>query len=248
MESLSLAEELVLLSYDDSGTATVASPELDYAVAGAVLCDLAVGGQIAIDADGRVLADDNPTAGNPADDSQADDDPAGGYAPGGAPGRGHGRELLDQVRTRIQAEPGRATRDWVVDLSHGVVEEVLDGLVASGVLRRERDRVLWVLPRTRFAPPDGVEPPAETETRRRLAAAERGAGPVGPRTAALACLLNALDVPDVGAARPSDARRRPPAVLGPAAWPIAATTDVVNGYRATVARSVFTATDVATGS
>ncbi|MFV2008511.1 MULTISPECIES: GOLPH3/VPS74 family protein [unclassified Micromonospora] len=233
MESLSLAEELVLLSYDGSGAASVASPELDYAVAGAVLCDLAVGGQISIDADGRVLAGD---------------DPAGRYAPGEAPGRGHGREFLDQVRIRIQAEPGRATRDWVVELSHGVVEEVLDGLVASGVLRRERDRVLWVLPRTRFAPPDGVEPPAETETRRRLAAAERGAGPVGPRTAALACLLNALDVPDVGAARLSDARRRPPAVLGPAAWPIAATTDVVDRYRATVARSVFTATDVATGS
>ncbi|WFE22702.1 GPP34 family phosphoprotein [Solwaraspora sp. WMMD937] len=233
MESLSLAEELVLLSYDDSGTATVASPELDYAVAGAVLCDLAVGGQIAIDADGRVLTDD---------------DPAGGYAPGDARGRGHGRELLDQVRTRIQAEPGRATRDWVVDLSHGVVDEVLNGLVVSGVLRRERDRVLWVLPRPKFAPPDGGEPPAETETRRRLAAAERGAGPVGPRTAALACLLNALDVPNVAVAQPLDARRRPPAVLGPAAWPIAATTDVVAGYRATVARSVFAATDVATGS
>jgi len=229
MTSLSLAEELVLLSYDDSGTATVASPELDYAVAGAVLCDLAVGGQISIDTDGRV---------------QAGDDPSSGYAPGSDPGR----KLLDRVRTRILAEPGRATRDWVVDLSHGVVDEVLNGLVVSGVLRRERDRVLWVLPRTKFAPPDGGEPPAETETRRRLAAAERGAGPVGPRTAALACLLNALDVPDVGAAPPLDAQHRPPAVLGPAAWPIAATTDVVAGYRATVARSVFTATDVATGS
>ncbi|MFV2086180.1 GOLPH3/VPS74 family protein [Micromonospora sp. LOL_021] len=243
MTSLSIAEELVLLSYDDSGTATVASPELDYAVAGAVLCDLAVGGQLSIDADGRVQA-----SGNPAEDSQASDNPAHGVPAEDDPGRGQGRKLLDRARTRIQAEPGRATRDWVVDLSHGVVDEVLDGLVASGVLRRERDRVLWVLPRTRFAPPDGVEPPAETATRRRLAAAERGAGPVEPRTAALACLLNALDVPDTGAAQPLDAQRHLSAVLGPATWPIAATTDVVDGYRATVARGVVTATDVATGS
>ena len=78
----------------------------------------------------------------------------------------------------------------------------MDQLVAEGVLRREKDRVLWVFPRTRYPARHGVEPPAETEARQRMRAAVTGTGPVEPRTAALCALVAATDLDRKVFARP----------------------------------------------
>lgn len=61
-------------------------------------------------------------------------------------------------------------------------------------MRREKDKVLWVFPRTRFPAANGVEPVAETEARQRMVAAVSGTGTVDPRTAALCSLVAATDL------------------------------------------------------
>lgn len=222
MTSLSLAEELVLLSYDDSGTALIASPDLDYAVAGAVLCDLALAGAVELDSDGRVVV-----AGDPP-----------------------GSQLLDDALAVIGAGPHRPAKAWVAELSHAIVGRVLDGLADTGLLHREHDRILWIIDRTRYLAPGGVEPTAETDARARLAAARRGGHPVDPRTAALAFLLHALAADHLVTPQLPD----PPATesasdtAGPAAaWALAATARTVSDHRAAVANGVFIATNVAAG-
>ncbi|WP_326550592.1 GOLPH3/VPS74 family protein [Micromonospora sp. NBC_01813] len=240
MTSLSLAEELVLLSYDDSGTALIASPDLDYAFAGAVLCDLALAGAVDLDSDGRVVVTGNPTYAGRADRQKTVS--------------GTGSRLLDDALAVIGAGPDRPPEHWVAELSHAIVGRVLDGLADAGLLHREHDRILWIIDRTRYLAPGGVEPTAETDARARLAAARRGGNPVDPRTAALAFLLHALaadhlvmpQLPDPPAAESASDTASESA--GPAAaWALAATARTVNDHRAAVANGVFIATNVAAG-
>ena len=52
----------------------------------------------------------------------------------------------------------------------------------------------WVFPRTRYPAAQGVEPPVEAETRRRLRSAVAASGAVERRTAALCALVAATDL------------------------------------------------------
>jgi hypothetical protein len=236
MSSLSLAEELVLLSYDDSGAALIASPDLDYAVAGAVLCELTMAGQIDLDHAGLVVL----TGSRPADDPL----PAGGH---------HATPYLDRALASIAAGPPNPPERWVVKLSDDLVGQVLDALTDAGLLRRAPGRVLWILGRSRYLPPDGggraAEQAAEADARSRLAAARRGTRPVDARTNALAGLLHALETdqpagPDPAAGPdPTDGE----AVEQPAQWPLRATAKAIADHRTAVASGVFIATNVAAG-
>lgn len=161
---MTLADELVLLAYDDEGSAKLGQPSLGYGLAGALLVELALAGRVDV-VDKKVTVLD-PT-------------------PVGVP-------VVDEALARIAADKPRKAKAWVDKLSKGLAEKVLDGLVAAGVLRREEGRVLWVFPRTRYPSPGGVEPSAETDARRRLVEAVRGDGPVEPRTAALCTLVKAV--------------------------------------------------------
>ncbi|MBW4719569.1 GOLPH3/VPS74 family protein [Saccharothrix obliqua] len=161
---LTLADELALLAYDDDGRRALAQPALGHGLAGAVLVELTVAGRIDV-VDNRVVAM--------------------GTAP-------LGHRALDAALTAIAADKLRKPADWVERLGRGVTEDVLDGLADQGVLHREQDRVLWVFPRTRFPSPGGVEPPLETEVRRRLTAAVVADGPVDARTAALCAIIEAV--------------------------------------------------------
>lgn len=243
MTTLSLPEELVLLGYDDSGTPLIATDDLDYGVAGALLCDLAATGHLALDADGRVTA-----GGERAPDPLGTD------------------PLLDATWRAIQTATRQSPERWVSALAPGLVDQVLDTLTKAGLLRREQGRVP-ILRRTRYPTLDGTEPAAETEARQRLAAAHQGADPVGARTAALAGLLDALDalrVLDRGDPPPGPDSHRGVPPLGPdsggADWPrqclarypsvewaVAATRTVLDEHRARIARGVFIATNVASG-
>lgn len=257
MSSLSLAEELVLLSYDDSGAALVASPDLDYAVAGAVLCDLTMAGKLDLDSSGRVVLASNE-AGRPSDGVR------------GAP-------YLDRLLAVVAAGPPKPPQQWVVELSHDVVGQVLDALADSGLLRRAPGRILWILDRTRYLPPDGVgraaEQAAEADARSRLAAARSG-GSVDARTSALAGLLHALGAdhpagpaaadadavnPDTDAVNPAEgdalsstdgdalSSTDGDAVEQPFQWPLRATAKAISDHRTAVASGVFIATNVAAG-
>ncbi|MBB5958813.1 hypothetical protein FHS29_005422 [Saccharothrix tamanrassetensis] len=161
---LTLADELALLAYDDDGTRRLGQPSLGYGLAGAVLVELAIAGRVDV-VDKRVAALSTAPIGHPA---------------------------LDEALTRIADDKLRKPQYWVEKLAKGLTDQVLDGLAEAGVLRREQDRVLWVIPRTRFPSPGGVEPPLETEVRQRLTAAVATDDPVDPRTAALCGLIKAV--------------------------------------------------------
>lgn len=165
MDDLTLADELALLAYDDDGSRKLGQPSLGYGLAGALLVELALAERIDV-------VDKKVTVLNPA--------------PVGHP-------LLDQALARIADDKPRKAGHWIDKLSRKLSEQVLDGLVVGGVLRREEDRVLLVFPRTRFPTPDGVQPQAETDARTRMTRAITDDGPVDPRTAALCALVKAVD-------------------------------------------------------
>ena len=144
MSSVALAEELLLLAYDDDGTARVGSPTVDYALACAVLAELALGGRIDL-ADGRVAVRD---------------------------ARQFGDAVLDGALARITGDDkARKPTDWVSKLSADLRETLLERQVAVGILRREEGRVLWVFPRTTYP---CIDDRPEREVRERLRTAPDG--------------------------------------------------------------------------
>ncbi|XVV12840.1 GOLPH3/VPS74 family protein [Actinoplanes sp. CA-131856] len=164
---MNLAEEFLLLAYDDDGTPLTDGTHLDNGLGGAVLLELALAGRVDI-ADKKVIVlDGSPT----------------------------GDEILDSALGRIQAEErDRRPGHWVTKFSKDTRPRVLDQLVADGVLTTEKDKVFWVIPRTRYPAANGVEPVAETEARHRMRAAVLDGGAVDPRTAALCALVAATDL------------------------------------------------------
>jgi Golgi phosphoprotein 3 (GPP34) len=165
METLTLADELALLAYDDGGSTDLGPPTLDYGLAGAVLIELALAERVAV-ADDRLVVTDATPLGHP---------------------------VLDAALAQIAAdEKRRKPKDWVSKLSKDLRDRVLDGLAARGILERVKDKVMWIFPRTRYPSRHGVEPPAETAARQRLVAAVNADGPVDARTAALCALVRAV--------------------------------------------------------
>ena len=164
--TISLAEELVLLAYDDDGIAYGTSAWLDYGVAGAHLVELALAERIGIrDKTVQVLEP----------------------APTGSP-------LADAALERIASDSKRRKPDNLIyRLSRGARKPVLAGLVAKGILEKRADRLLRIFPITRYSAPHGVEPAVETERRRlmRLAIEDRDSSP-DARTLALCTLVGAL--------------------------------------------------------
>jgi Golgi phosphoprotein 3 GPP34 len=158
----SIADELLLLGYDDAGEPAVGQPALDYALSGAVLVELALAGRIGI-SDKRVdVLQDKPT----------------------------GDEIVDDALARIAADDKRRKpNDWIGRLSDGLREKLLARQVEAGVLRREKGKVLWVFPHTTYPTVDGETPEAEVATRHRLAAVLDSTERIEPRTAALCGLV-----------------------------------------------------------
>lgn len=161
----SLAEELVLLAYDDNGAARGTGTNLDYGLAGALLHELSMAGRIEVAGKHVAVVDPTPT----------------------------GDTLVDAALSRIAGDPKRRTpKAWVTRLAKHARQPVLDRLVAAGVLRRETDKLLWVFPRTRYPTQGGVQPPAKADARQRIRAAVTTTGPVDARTTALGGLVGAL--------------------------------------------------------
>ncbi|MEM8905405.1 MAG: GPP34 family phosphoprotein [Actinomycetota bacterium] len=88
-------------------------------------------------------------------------------------------------------EQERSASSLVSRLGKHRKDAVLDRLVEKGMVRRERDRVLGLFPRTRWPAEDERH---EAEVRRRIDQALRAGGTADERTAALIALLSALDV------------------------------------------------------
>ena len=125
---LRFSEELLLLLLDDKGREFADIPMLSfkYALAGAVLMDLAIEGRIDTDENHLFVTDTTPI----------------------------GDDLLDPTLARIvESTETHDTRYWVEQTSAQAVEireRSLARLVQRGVLRREDDYFLWVFQTRRY--------------------------------------------------------------------------------------------------
>ncbi|MFB9969810.1 GPP34 family phosphoprotein [Pseudoroseomonas cervicalis] len=130
---LTMPEEILLLTLDDATGRPVGlpGPAAELALAGAMLMELSLAGRI-------------------------DTDPDRLYRVAAAP---LGDAVLDPLLARIGATaPERPSRWWIESLMREVPKlrpAWLERLVQRGVLRREKGRVLWVLPDHRYPKEDG---------------------------------------------------------------------------------------------
>ncbi|MEV4581788.1 GPP34 family phosphoprotein [Nonomuraea jabiensis] len=160
--TVTIAEELLLLAYnDEKGTQLVSGTQLDPALAGALLAELAVNGRLEL-SDKKVAVKDPSPLGDPE---------------------------LDATLARI-AEEGKERKPawWVQRLQSGKLRKrLLTRLAESGVLSEQRGKVLGVFPTTRW--PE-ANPEVEAAVRDRVISALAGADP-DARTAVLIAIAHA---------------------------------------------------------
>jgi hypothetical protein len=162
MTSVALADELLLLAYDDeTGRSTVSQIGLDLGMAAAVLVDLVLHGRVEVSDRMVVPVDATPT----------------------------GHSVADEILARIAVEPPHPVARWLQRLRHGLRQHMLESLVDRGVVR-DQDETAWDVIHLHRYPM--VDPTAERDTRRRLAAALIGDTVPDERTAALATLVAAV--------------------------------------------------------
>ncbi|GIJ32299.1 GOLPH3/VPS74 family protein [Verrucosispora sp. WMMD703] len=147
MTGVPLAEELLLLAYDDeTGKATLPRISLDLGMAAAVLIELALAGRIAY-TDGALTAVDPTPTGEP---------------------------VTDAVLAKIVADTPHSPSSWVQRLRHGLRDRILGDLCEQGVVRDVDETELGFIHVHRYPV---VDPSVEEETRQRLAVVLTGAAP-----------------------------------------------------------------------
>ncbi|WP_433299622.1 GOLPH3/VPS74 family protein [Actinoplanes sp. CA-030573] len=216
---MSIAEEFLLLAYDEDGTPLTDGTRLDNGLGGAILLELALARRVDIE-DKRVVVIDR----GPIGDALADD----GLA-------------------RIAADKPRKPGHWVTKLSKQARPRILEKLVADGVLTVEKDRVLWVFPRTKYPPASGEVPAVEAEARERIRAAVLGTGAVEPRTAALCALIAATEL-DRKILAGVDRKRVKTRLkeIGEGAWAAEAVRKTIEEIQAAVMVAIIASTTAAT--
>ncbi|NJC63553.1 GPP34 family phosphoprotein [Planosporangium flavigriseum] len=214
---INLAEELLLLAYDDAGSLKISGQSLDYGLAGALLMELTLAGRVDV-ADKRVAVIDSRPTGDP---------------------------VIDGALARIGTER-RKPQDWVTRLSKGLRDQYLHRMVDAGVLRRDQHKVLWIFPRTHYPAATGAQAAPETETRQRLLAAVNGGGPVDPRTAALCSLVRAVRLEAVAfPGLPKRQVRERLRAISDASWPADAVRKAIEAVEAAVIAGAIAASAAA---
>ena len=159
MTSIALAEELLLLAYDDqTGKATGSRIGLDLGMAAAVMVDLALAGRIAY-VDGYLKVINQAPTGDP---------------------------IADAVLAKAAGEEPHTPSQWLQRLRHRLRIRVLEDLVERGVVRDVDETQLGVIHVHRYPTTD---PAYEADIRKRLAEALVTEAAPDERTAALATLL-----------------------------------------------------------
>lgn len=159
MTSIALAEELLLLAYDDrTGKATGSRIGLDLGMAAAVLVDLALAGRIAYVAGNLVVNDSTPT----------------------------GDPIADRILEKAAADDPHTPAQWVQRLRHRLRQHVLEDLIARGVVQDVDETQMGAIHVHRYPTTD---PAYEAEIRKRLAEALTTNEIPDERTAALCTLL-----------------------------------------------------------
>ena len=157
---------LLLLRDEDGRFIQVSTWSMDYALAGAVLMDLALENRIDTDLENLVLIDSTPI----------------------------GDDILDPILEEIANGGNRDTRYWVDQVSrHGTElrEKSLDRLVGKGVLEKEDDRFLWVFRSRRYPSVDGS---VEREVKLRILSVLFSDVIPEPRDQMIICLADACGV------------------------------------------------------
>lgn len=163
--SIILAEELLLLAYhDETGKALVGGAELNAAIAGALVAELAINGRIELDGKKVAVVDPSPL----------------------------GDDELDAVLARMAGEQKvRKPAWWVGRISSEKVRRRLLGRLADrGILSAQQVKVLGIFPATRYPEQDGG---VERDLRQRVGSVLAGAEP-DTRLAMLIAVLHASGV------------------------------------------------------
>lgn len=177
MTSIALAEELLLLAYDDqTGKATGSRIGLDLGMAAAVLVDLALAGRIAY-VDGYLKVIDPSPIGDP---------------------------IADAVLAKAADDEPHTPAQWLQRLRHRLRTRVLEDLVSRGVVQDVDETQLGVIHVHRYPTTD---PAYEAEIRKRLADALISGAICDERTAALATLLVACRMEPALRLPPEDSQR-----------------------------------------
>jgi hypothetical protein len=175
MTSIALAEELLLLAYDDqTGKATGSRIGLDLGMAAAVMVDLALAGRVAY-VEGYLKVIDATPVGDP---------------------------IADAVLAKAAADDPHTPAQWLQRLRHGLRNRVLADLVERGVVRDVDETQLDYIHVHRYPTTD---PAVEAEIRKRLAEALISGSIPDERTAALATLLVATRMEPALRLPPEDA-------------------------------------------
>jgi len=125
---LTMLEEVVLLAVDEKSGSLRSTREFGtaYALVGAVFFDLALARKIDTDTETVHLVDQTPT----------------------------GNATLDRVMAHMATRPDLTTvRAWIEEIFHrrdDLEGEALQSLIASGVLRHEKSKLLWIIDVERF--------------------------------------------------------------------------------------------------
>jgi hypothetical protein len=164
-----IAEDLLLLlTRDDSGSLLVSDYQVDPALAGALLLELALQGRVDVAGEGeavkpgRVVVRDGSTTGD---------------------------DLLDRTLAGLAASKPRKPKDHLGAMAKGLRPALYARLADQGAVRLEEGRVLGVIPRKRWPAADTAR---EGVTRAHLEEALLGTTTPEPRTAALVALLHAV--------------------------------------------------------
>ncbi|MFI6921341.1 GPP34 family phosphoprotein [Nonomuraea spiralis] len=160
--TVTIAEELLLLAYsEDEGKQLIGVTQLDPALGGAILAELAAAGRVEL-ADDKVTVKDRTPLGD---------------------------EELDATLARM-AEDGKARKPawWVQRVQSAKLRKrLLTRLAGAGVLAEEHGKVLGIFPTTRWPEAD---PSVEADVRERVTATLAGAEP-DVRTAMLIAIMHA---------------------------------------------------------
>jgi hypothetical protein len=219
-----IAEDLLLLVTDDAtGKPIVGSTELEHALAGGLLLELAMSGRVDVEkgagfgrGDRVVVTDASPT----------------------------GDSVLDDALSRVAEKP-RKPDSVVAGLRKGLRARLYERLADQGILRTEQGRVLGLFPSTRW-------PAVDSAHERRLRQELHDVLVVGvepqPRTAAVVSLLHAIKaVPKVvGSREDKKAAQARAKAITEGAWAAAAVRKAVDAVNAATVAAVAAAA-VATG-
>lgn len=166
---LTVAEEMLLLVLDDNSGTFITEPDINinYALAGAVLADLALKKRIEADSDKLFVLDPTPT----------------------------GDAVQDAVLSRItEADQVQDTAYWVAEIGQRgdeVREHLLARLVERGILKQVEEKVLWVFETRRYPMIDGRE---EREVKKRILDTLLSEGPASHEDAVIISLVDSCNL------------------------------------------------------